>query len=86
MLSPLPPELALEVVSNIPVHQIPSLRLVDSTWKQFVDVNEIHIYQSAAIYHSFASPGDSLGRGIGNKYIPWLDGLASWKVLCKIHL
>ena len=80
----MPPELALDIISYIPVHQIPSLRLVDFAWKHFVDVNENHIYRSAAIYHSFASPGSSLDHVIGEKTIStWLGGIASWKVLWR---
>ena len=86
MFSLLPPEISLDIVSDMTVYQIPSLRLVDSVWKQFVDVNENYIYRSAAIHHSFASPGSSLDRVTGNKSVPWLDGVASWKVLCRIYL
>ncbi|TDL20553.1 hypothetical protein BD410DRAFT_790777 [Rickenella mellea] len=81
MLSALPPEIVLNVLSYINIHQIHRLQLVSRTWNSFISTNESTIYRECAVLHLFAKPDIPLCDARGSLHGTWLDDLNSWKDL-----
>ncbi|KDQ20336.1 hypothetical protein BOTBODRAFT_27758 [Botryobasidium botryosum FD-172 SS1] len=86
MLSTLPPEVILQILSHLPVYSLPLLRALSSSWKDFLDLHESTIYRSAAFLHAIASPGSSLEDSKGTHVLPWLDDVNDWKSFCRKHV
>jgi hypothetical protein len=79
----LPPELALDVLSNLPLTSLANVLLVCKDWKQFVEANESAIFHNACVYHGYIkSPAVTIDQARG-MYSERSVGLFSgWKELC----
>ncbi|TDL20554.1 hypothetical protein BD410DRAFT_366995 [Rickenella mellea] len=83
MLSALPTESVVNILSFFLIHQIHRLQLVSRAWNLFIRTNESIIYGECAILHRFTQAGVLLCDARGSDLGPWLDDLKSWKDLCQ---
>ena len=87
MLYGLPTELTLNVLSQLPIPSLLSLRLLSRQWSDFVTAHQSVIFHGAALYHGYILPGTgledvlSVTRDTGRP----LAGTTTWKDICKSH-
>ncbi|KDQ52879.1 hypothetical protein JAAARDRAFT_61656 [Jaapia argillacea MUCL 33604] len=86
MLKSLPAELTLHLLSYLPLGDISTITLLSRAWLAFLNANQDTVYRQAAIYHRFVSPDVvSLETVRDSENGSWMDGLNSWKDLCRRH-
>jgi len=59
MLSILPTELSLSVLSYLPLRWLCALPTLSRQWLNFFSENQSTIFHNAAIHHRYIQPGDS---------------------------
>ena len=86
MLSVLPAEVTLSVLSHLPIPSLLWLPTLSRQWLDFFTTNESEIFHRAAILHEYIKPEtllleDALSVNTGR---PWA-GSTSWKDFCKLR-
>jgi hypothetical protein len=86
MLTVLPPEVTLSVLSHLPIPTLFSLLVLSRQWFDFFTTNESTIFHRIAILHEYIKPEirlleDALSVNTGR---PWARS-TSWKDFCKSH-
>ena len=87
MLSVLPAEVTLSVLTHLPIPSLLSLPALSRQWLDFFATNESEIFHHAAIFHEYIKPETLLLEDALSAYEgkPW-TGATSWKDFCKLHL
>lgn len=80
MISNLPTELILQVLSYVPIETLNSLRLVCHQLKAILEAQEASIYRNAAVFHGFVPSSDVDYSNIYSRRS--LFGVDSWKSFC----
>ncbi|KAG9223420.1 hypothetical protein PLEOSDRAFT_1081654 [Pleurotus ostreatus PC15] len=81
MISDLPAELILQVLSYVPIETLNSLRLVCHKLHNILEAQEASIYRNAAVFHGFVPSGNVNYSNIYSRRS--LFGVDSWKLFCK---
>ena len=77
MLHQLPAEIALQIISSLPLYSLYSTTLVSRDWNALMTINEPSVYRNAALLHRFID-GDQLASGA--------DSIAiDWKAYCPLN-
>lgn len=87
MLSVLPAEVTLSVLTHLPIPSLLSLPALSHQWLDFFTIHESEIFHHAAIFHEYIKPEillleDALSSNEGK---PW-TGATTWKDFCKLHM
>ncbi|KAG8960275.1 hypothetical protein FRC03_006820 [Tulasnella sp. 419] len=83
LLTDLPAELILKVLSYLPIQDIHAFQFLNHRCHDVVAANEGGVYRAAAIVHRFVTEATTLEEATRNE--SWLHNVSSWKVLCKKH-
>ena len=81
MLSVLPPEIILSIFQFVSFPDIQTLHDVCKGLRNFIDINEQHIYRNLALYHEFdGSRETQVEDAVRSVDSPnWLKGCSTWK-------
>ncbi|KAF8993352.1 hypothetical protein BDQ17DRAFT_1412993 [Cyathus striatus] len=60
MLTTLPAELILQILSYLPLKSISSIRQLNKAWEDFVNTNSSNVFRNASIVHGFVGRNDAL--------------------------
>ena len=79
----LPAELALRILSFLPLSSLSSIQRVSHHWRKFFNTNESFIYHNAAVYHGYIpSPGIPIGEARAMYSERALGSALDWKAFC----
>jgi hypothetical protein len=84
MLSILPVEIALQVLSYLPLQTLRILQLVSRRWRTFIQHNESAVYRHAALLHGFlpSSSVTSISELPTVFPVRSVAGVGDWKNFC----
>ncbi|KAK2461349.1 hypothetical protein APHAL10511_006634 [Amanita phalloides] len=85
MLDDLPSDLLLAIVRNLSLSDVANLRRVSKAWNSFMDQNQFTVFHTAAVLNFQLPPSAEL-QDLKHLYSPRaLNGVSTWKDLCKRH-
>ena len=84
MLSSLPPDITLYLLSFLSLTDVVKLHALSRDFSDFLAANEATIYHQLAILHHFTAPGVALEDAVEREQAVGglLDGVTTWKQLC----
>ncbi|KIJ13815.1 hypothetical protein PAXINDRAFT_80194 [Paxillus involutus ATCC 200175] len=83
MLQLLPPEIALDTLSYLPLQSLYSSALVSRNWNALIAINEATVYRNAALLHRFVPEGDLRADSVSPN--PKFTRI-NWKSYCQRQL